>query len=130
MVSFLIIEDDRILRNLYEMMLTLNGYKICLSTDDGEAALELYKSGRNRPDIILLDHRMPIKTGLDIAQEIFEFDMTSKIIFLSADANVRDKALSIGVKAFLQKPFRYEELLQEIEKIIIKQDSITDISHY
>ena len=109
---------------MYEMILSLAGYEIYNSTNNGDKAVKVFKSSSKRPDIILIDHRMPIKTGLEAAQEILEFDKSSKIIFTSADNAIKEKALSIGAKSFIQKPFTHDVLLKEIEKVLSIENSI------
>jgi len=125
MVSILIIEDDVSLRRLYEIIISLEGYQIFQSTGNGENAVKLFKTASEKPDLILIDHRMPIKTGLETAEELLEYDAKSKIIFASADSSIKDKALSIGAKSFLLKPFNSDVLIREIESILSLQDTIT-----
>ena len=109
---------------MYEMILSLEGYQIYKSTNNGENAVKIFKSRCEKPDIILIDHRMPVKTGLEAAQEILELDKNSKIIFTSADYRIKEKALAIGAISFIQKPFSHEVLIKEIEKVINLHNSI------
>jgi len=78
----------------------------------------MYKSFPVKPDIILMDHRMPIKNGLDASREILEMDNHSMIILASADKSVRKEALSIGVLSFKDKPFTLQRLFNNIEKAL------------
>ena len=65
-----------------------------------------------------MDHRMPIKNGLDASREILEMDNHSMIILASADKSVRKEALSIGVLSFKDKPFTLQRLFNNIEKAL------------
>ncbi len=103
------------------MIFDLKGYQLLPSANNGEKALQLYKSFSKKPDIILMDHRMPIKTGLETAKEILEIDKGAKIIFTSADHSIKSKALSMGVSLFVEKPFNYEKLVDKIESILNHQ---------
>ena len=117
-ISIFIVEDDHSLRLLYEKALKLNGYNVVGSAKDGEEAVNMYNRFSTKPDIILMDHRMPIKNGIEAAKEIFQnsSDIKPKIIFVSADRSIKEAALSIGVTSFKNKPFSLERLFNNIEK--------------
>jgi len=78
----------------------------------------MYNRFSTKPDIILMDHRMPIKNGIEATKEIFQnsSDIKQKIIFISADRSIKETALSIGVISFKNKPFSLERLFNNIEK--------------
>jgi two-component system chemotaxis response regulator CheY len=85
---------------------------------NGEEALANFKNSSNEPDIILMDHRMPGKNGLETTKEILSINPQCKIIFVSADYTVRDRALEIGAVDFLEKPIDFTTLFRIIEKCI------------
>jgi len=118
MNSILIVEDDLSLQRLYEMMLKTFGYAVIGKAKNGIEAIDIYTSSSPKPDVILMDHRMPIKNGIETASEILKLNSHSKIIFTSADNSVKKQALSIGATSFLEKPFNLEQLLNEIEKVL------------
>ena len=118
MVSIFIVEDDEFLSILYEKALVLNGYEVIASAQNGEEAINIYKELQIKPDIIIMDHRMPIKNGLEAAEEILKIDTKTKIIFASADTTIREKAISLGAVSFKRKPFTLNRLMQNIEKVI------------
>jgi len=113
-----IVEDDKSLREVYRKALNLNGYQVIASAKNGQEAVSMYKSFPEKPDIILMDHRMPIKNGLEASREILEMNGNgySKIIFASADKSVRKEALSMGIQSFKDKPFTLKRLYDNIEK--------------
>ena len=78
----------------------------------------MYKDFSTKPDIILMDHRMPIKNGLEASKEILEMDGHPKIIFASADKSIREEALSLGILSFKDKPFTLQRLINNIKKAI------------
>ncbi len=57
----------------------------------------MFKSFLKKPDIILMDHRMPKKNGIEASKEILKINGKTKIIFLSADSSIKEEVLSIGV---------------------------------
>ncbi len=84
--------------------------------EDGEEAVIIFKSFLVKPKVILMDHRMPEKTGLEASEEILNIDKKVKIIFVSADISIREEALSIGAFSFWKKPFAIEQLIYEIDR--------------
>ncbi|TFG21721.1 MAG: response regulator [Promethearchaeota archaeon] len=115
-IKIFIVEDDRSLRLLYEKALNLNGYKVVASAENGVDAVNIFKNISEKPDIILMDHRMPLKNGVEAAKEILEIDSSIKIIFVSADNTIKEEALSKGVISFKDKPFSLQRLFNNIEK--------------
>ena len=117
-INIFIVEDDHSLRLLYEKALQLNVYNVVGSANDGEEAVNMYNRFSSKPEVILMDHRMPIKNGIEAAKEIFQnsIDIKPKIIFVSADRSIKETALSIGVTSFKNKPFSLERLFNNIEK--------------
>lgn len=114
MTIVLIVEDDLSISQLYEKILETVGFQTILA-NNGKEAVELFVSLLNKPDIILMDHRMPIKNGIEASKEILEIDNKSKIFFLSADSSVENEALSLGVIQFIKKPFSIKDLIHNIK---------------
>jgi len=85
---------------------------------DGEEAVSMFKSFSVKPSIILMDHRMPKKNGIEASKEILKIDKNVKIIFTTADKSVEKEALSIGVCSFKNKPFTLEKLIDNINKAL------------
>ena len=120
MVNILIVEDDHSLRLLYEKALSIKGYNVIGSAKNGEEAITLYKEFKDKPEIILMDHRMPVKNGIEATKEILanSSEIKPKIIFASADKTIKEIALSIGAISFKDKPFTLENLFKNINKAI------------
>ncbi len=121
MIDIFIVEDDSSLRMLYEKALALNGYNILGSARDGQEAVQMYQAFKNKPDIIIMDHRMPIKNGIQATKEILKnpSKVKPKVIFASADNSIKDIALEIGVKSFKTKPFTLQKLFDNIKKVLV-----------
>ncbi|MFX0143143.1 MAG: response regulator [Candidatus Hodarchaeota archaeon] len=112
-------EDDRDLQRLYELLLEMSGFKVLGIANNGEEAIKMFKSFPEKPDIIILDYRMPIKNGLDALKEILEIDHNSRIIFASADKSIKEEVYSYGAKGFLDKPFSHKKLLGILNEILM-----------
>ena len=120
MATIFIIDDDSNIIALFDKFLTVLGHEIVAKAYNGEEAVKLFHEFQKFPDLILMDHRMPKKDGITAAKEILKFNNTSKIIFISADNSIKDSALELGAKYFLEKPFQLEKLSQIIEKTIME----------
>ena len=118
MVTIFIVEDDPNVQKIYEKMLRHSSFHIIGMANNGKEAIKMYQSFSKKPDIILMDHHMPVKKGLEAATEILRINSESKIVIVSADNNVKDKALSLGVKKFLTKPFGWKSLIQIIKDVL------------
>lgn len=118
MIKILIVDDDQSLQRLYGLILKEAGFEIIGTAINGKDAIEKYINLEEKTDLILMDHRMPIKNGLDAMVEILKINKKEKIIFASADISVKQKAISLGAVAFLDKPFKMQQLLITIQKIV------------
>jgi len=118
MIKILIVDDDQSLQRLYGLILKEADFEIIGTAINGKDAIEKYINLEEKTDLILMDHRMPIKNGLDAMVEILKINKKENIIFASADISVKQKAISLGAVAFLDKPFKMQQLLITIQKIV------------
>ena len=117
-----IVEDDQSLRMLFRKVLSISGFEVIAEAKNGEEAINLYHSFPKKPDIILMDHRMPIKNGIEATKQILKINNRTKIIFTSADNSIKEEALSIGAKSFLDKPFGISQLIDTIKIVSTSSD--------
>jgi two-component system chemotaxis response regulator CheY len=99
-------------------MLPLYGITVLGSAQDGEEAITLFKTLEKKPDLIIMDHRLPLKDGIQTMQEILQLDPTSKVLLASADHSIASEALARGACYFLSKPFRIKQLITVIKEQI------------
>ena len=118
MAKIFLIDDDLDVILLFEQFLAIEGHEIVAKAYNGEEAIDTFKKFQDKPDIVLMDYRMPLKNGLETTKEILSIDSESKIIFISADYTVRKKAFEAGAIDFLEKPFDLSTLYTMIEKYI------------
>lgn len=117
--TIFLVDDDPDILVLYRIMIERNkGYSILDTATNGQEAMEKYKKFNKKPDLIIMDHRMPVKNGIEATKEILELDGNARILFVSADVSVRAKALEIGAIGFLEKPSTMDVLLDGIEKVL------------
>ena len=118
MKKILIVDDQPDIRNLVEVTLKANDYRI-LQAEDGERAIEIARL--EKPDLIIMDIMMPGEIdGLE-ATRILKNDLETKacsIIILTGIGQLeeREKALAGGAHAYLAKPFSPRELICRVQK--------------
>ncbi len=112
--TIMIVEDNLALRQLYGRILASKGYVILNFSENGEDAIEFYKSISEYPGIILMDYRMPLKDGLTASKEILGINPNQKIIIVSADTSIQINVSEHRNVQFLKKPFNIAELLNKI----------------
>lgn len=120
MATIFIIDDEETIQFLYKEGLSLEGHKIIGTAHDGLRAIEDISKLKKYPDVIILDHRMPIKNGLDTLKEMKQYKIIAKsiILFITADPTVREEASKLGVTTFIQKPFSIIKLGKMISEIV------------
>jgi len=115
--KILIVEDD--LPSVQLMQETLeDSLAEIIHAEDGEIAIKLH--GDRRPDIILMDIRLPKMNGLDAIRTIRGIDKNVAIIAITANAFVEDRmnCLSAGSNEYLSKPVDRDQLLSTIDRFI------------
>jgi len=117
MTSVLIVDDEVFIVELYRDILQLRGYKVVGTAFDGEEALRKYKNANDKPDVIIMDHRMPVMNGVQATKEIMRMNPRQKVIFVSADVLVEKEARDAGAVEFLPKPFRMDDLIEKMHRI-------------
>lgn len=119
MKRFLVIDDDKLVRESINLILTDAGYQADLAKS-AKQGIELYK--KNKYDIVITDIIMPEKDGFETIQDLIQLDKYIKIIAISGGARngagaYLPIATNMGAKAILYKPFDDEELLKTIKAI-------------
>ncbi len=117
MTSVLIVDDEMFIVELYRDILQLRGYKVVGTAFDGEEALRKYTTSNDKPDVIIMDHRMPVMNGVQATREIMKMNPNQKVIFVSADVLVEKEAREAGAVEFLPKPFRMDDLIEKMKRI-------------
>ncbi len=119
MNTSIVIADDHplMLRGLTDF-LTSKGYNIIGSAEDGKAAYNLIV--KLKPEIAILDIRMPYMTGLEIAEACKKNDLQTKVILITFDKEeeLYDKAQEFNVYGYILKEFAIEEIETCISQVV------------
>jgi signal transduction histidine kinase len=112
----LVIDDERGPRESLRMVLKYD-YEVFLA-DRVDGGIELLRE--KKPDLVIMDIRMPEKSGIEGLQEIREIDAHVSIIMLTGygDLETAQKAIRFGASDYLQKPFDVVEIQEIIKKYV------------
>jgi two-component system, response regulator PdtaR len=116
-VRVVIAEDEAIVRLDLKEILVSAGYEVVGETGRGDEAVHL--AAETKPDLAILDVKMPGMTGIQAAREITR-DARIAVMVLTAfsQRELIEEARDAGVAAYLVKPFRRDELLSAIDNVL------------
>ena len=114
----LIVDDELRMRKLIKDFLSAKGYSI-LEAEDGEKALEVFESNKNKISLILLDVMMPKLDGWSVLRQIRQ-ESKVPIIMLTARGEEQDElfGFELGVDEYISKPFSPKILVARVEAIL------------
>jgi two-component system, cell cycle response regulator DivK len=118
MATILIVEDQLELLAIHSSFLAHKGYRV-VTAPDGEAGIEAAKC--HHPDLIVLDHSLPGRTGIEIAAELRrdpEFtDVPIVMVTAHSYGAIGRRAEAAGCSAFISKPCQPSRLFAEIARL-------------
>jgi two-component system chemotaxis response regulator CheY len=109
-----IVDDDVELVRTYEMTFRKRLVPVAFVAYDGRSALEKFRNASEKPAVVIIDYRMPLMNGLQLASEIKKLEPDTRIVFISADDTVRQDALNAGANIFLKKPLGIKAIIESI----------------
>lgn len=107
-ITALVADDDDEFRQALAEVIAMDGWHV-LEASDGEEAFHC--AGTLRPDVLVLDHRMPRLTGAEVIRRLRDGGVNVPVVYVSAAYEISELASSAGVKCHLMKPFGIDELL-------------------
>lgn len=116
--SIMIVDDSNVIRNRISRGSKEMEFEVVATANNGVEALELYKE--HHPDVITMDLTMPKMDGLECIYSITSFDPDANILVISAlsDKATGIKALELGARGFICKPFTDEDLVQALVEMM------------
>src|SRR5579872_4369196 len=126
MQTILVIDDDESLRDTIGVMLEQEGFRAVLS-GDGKAGFD--KAVTSKPDLVLVDLRLPGMSGIEICKQLRAARVEIPIIVLSAVGDELDKVLllEIGADDYVVKPFGTRELMARIRAVLRRSSTETKV---
>jgi two-component system, OmpR family, response regulator VicR len=120
MNKILLIEDDKIIKNIIEFLLKKEGYEVDIAYDGIEG---IEKISKNSPDLIIADIMLPYKTGLEVTSYSKTNFPKIPIIIISAlgkeDLTIIE-AFKLGADDLVAKPFNPMELVLRVKRLMLK----------
>lgn len=119
-MKILIADDQAFIRNAVSEMLRTQGYEV-VTASNGQQAIDLYSE--QRPDLLVMDYHMPMKTGLEVLEfiRLERNDQLPTIIMSSnEDENVIVQSFNLGVDDYIEKPVGIRELFARIQRLLAK----------
>lgn len=112
-----IVEDEPDLLSVYQTLFKKRGIKICFVASDGIEAVRAFKAAKKKPGIILMDQRLPSLQGIEAMKAIMKDTPDTRVVFISADPSIKEKALKAGAAAFILKPATLATITNTLEAI-------------
>jgi two-component SAPR family response regulator len=112
-VKVLLVDDDKRIRESVSRALTLSNYHV-LTAKCGQDTISLFE--KERPQIILLDIRLPDIDGFEVLKEIHARDETVEVLFITGhgDMSLVISAMRAGASDFIPKPLQLEHIIESI----------------
>jgi DNA-binding NtrC family response regulator len=113
----LVVDDEQDMRWLLTNILKAEGFKVQQAVDGVDAVA---KVGRQAPDLVLLDIKMPQMDGMKALEKIKEIDYSLPVIMLTAHGDIPTsvQAIKMGAYDFLTKPFDNEQIVHTIKRTL------------
>ncbi len=117
-VSVLVCDDATFMRRILKDILMKHGYEIAGEAGNGTEAIARYK--QLKPDLVTMDITMPDMNGIEAVKQIRAFDPNAKIVMCSAMGQkvLVLEAIQAGASDFIVKPFRAEQVMEALHKVM------------
>ncbi len=121
--TVVVAEDEALIRLDIVEILKDQGFDVVAETDNGKTAVELAQ--KHRPDLVLMDVKMPIMDGITAAEEIAK-EQIAPVVLLTAfsQKELVDRAVDAGAMAYVVKPFTPNDLIPAIEVAMSRYEQI------
>ena len=115
--KILIVDDDEFYRTILSDIVTSGGHVVVGLAKDGDEGIK--KAKELNPDLIIMDLVMPSKNGLDTIEELRKGGINTDVIVCTSikGESIIERAHSLGISAYLNKPFKEEQVLDIINAL-------------
>jgi two-component system, chemotaxis family, chemotaxis protein CheY len=114
----MIVDDALFMRTMLRDIFVAAGWQVVAEAESGEQAVKDYSN--YQPDIVTMDVVMPTMSGIDALRQILCVDSAACIVVCSAlgQKHLIIDAIQVGAKDFIVKPFKTEQVLEVVERVI------------
>lgn len=115
--TLLFVDDEQGLLDVCKKFFSLKKYRVLTASSAGKG-LEVVD--HQKPDLVVLDLRMPELDGMDMLRKLRSYDQKTKVIILTGYGTINeiDKGIDLGVSEFIGKPFDLNALSKAIQKTL------------
>jgi len=113
--KLLIVEDDENQRRLYEVTFKRDGYDVVVASDGTEA---IEKARKDKPDLIVMDIRMPRRDGIDAMQKILGEDKQVPIVINTAYPSHQQNFMTWAADAYVIKSADLSKLRETVKEVL------------
>lgn len=112
----LIVDDEMFMRQILRDILQRASFEVVGEATNGEEAVQQYR--QLQPDVVLMDIIMPRMDGIEATRQILSLDPQARVVMCTAlgQEGILKKALQLGARDFLVKPFRPEKIIEALHK--------------
>jgi CheY-like chemotaxis protein len=124
MAKILVIDDEQGIRDLLDTLLRRKGYDVVLA-ESGQKGLDLFR--RERPDVVVLDLKMPGMDGLAVLQQVRSFNPKQPVIVLTGAGTpeIEQQVRALGVTEYVEKEFSLHRLGDSLKRLLNNPDPST-----
>lgn len=124
-MKILLVDDSRTIRNIQKKALADVGLTDVVEAVDGLEALACIQA--QRPDLMLVDWKMPNMNGITLVRKVRESDQALPIIMVTTEAEKTRvvQALKAGVNDYVVKPFSAETLAEKIRRVMEQTGAVS-----
>jgi CheY-like chemotaxis protein len=120
--SIMVVEDDRDIRESLRRLLEEEGFA-APGFPDGQCALDALRGATaDRPELVVLDLMMPVMDGWEFRAQQRADPGLADIPVLAISASTSSKALAVQADAYLRKPFRADDFLREVTRVLLASE--------
>jgi putative two-component system response regulator len=127
--KILLVDDEEAIRCILNKGLAMRGYT-CDEAESGDQALQ--KLGKSPSDLVIMDINMPGRLGSDVLTDIVNRFPETAVIMASGitDPKVMAQCIKDGAQDFINKPFRFEQVLQSVNGTLDKRKVELEVQRY
>lgn len=117
-IRVVLVDDEIHIRYLIRSIIRTEGYEVVGEANNGEDAIEMYR--KHRPDLILMDINLPLKTGDEVLSEILKEFPDAKAVMLTmvADTDTVNRCLQMGAVDYILKNNPVDEIRRMLREIV------------
>ncbi len=122
--KILIVEDEKDMQDLMKLYITRSGLDVeiysAFTGEDGVKAYEEMLKEKKKPDVVIMDLKLPGIDGAEATERIMELDGDANVYGFTAffDTRWADKLIKAGARGVIPRPIGFNGLVQELEKIL------------